>query len=258
LFPSLKGRYKVTADGRIVPVLKERLRQAFGKLRNVRLRVANIKWGGRGGLGLKLVRGLGVGVIFALIGGWLQSREDEKQIKEYLEKVEGALRAKLEAATIDIAKAQLRSDPGEKVYVVYIVEIHFGHPYGPLGREGDYYKYPYNESPTAWLAMKNGFLIRSSKTPPREAHETEKMFAARIERYTRAAEVEVFSQEELEAFREIQDQYRTVKLRLRMDVANQELNDEKDELLAEMIDTFGEELLADFLAAEKASEFQYH
>jgi hypothetical protein len=97
---------------------------------------------GRGGLAVKLVRGLGVALVFALIGGWLTARRDKASVKEGLERVEGEIKAKLQDFSHDIAWLQLRLDDGEKVYLNCHLEIHIGTPRWEPWLKNPYYDYP--------------------------------------------------------------------------------------------------------------------
>jgi predicted nucleic acid-binding protein len=251
----VEGTESIRTARKLLFGLRARLRAITARLSNVKVKLGSIKIGGRGGLAVRAIRGLGVAVLFALIGGWLDRRRDEEAIDEGLERVESEINALMADPKLaaDIAKSQLQLDEGEKLYVHFTVEVHFGMVRGPMH---PYYKYPV-EGPSVWLdrhSAMHGLQISSQK---KESHRTERgdsIYLGRIEHFTRSAEVAVFTEDELDAFRELLSEYYAAKRKSGMEPANLTWAEEVREIRQEIVDAFGEHVDW-FFAAEDLSGF---
>jgi len=211
------------------------------KLANIKIKLTNIKIGGRGAI--RLVGNIGVTILFAIIGGWLQERRDKEAVKDGLERVQSEIDAKLAEPEFlaRVADLQLRQDKGEKVYATYTVEVHLGKPYYLVDK---YYDYPYGDIPTVWLLKKHARQGLDLSPKKIESQTTQKGHSGygffTLESFTRSTEVAVYSEEELETFRDLAADYVRRKYQLAKDPTNQVLTQEFQELRRQIVEAFGE------------------
>ncbi len=121
------------------------------------------------------------------------------------------------------------------------VEVHLGKPYYLVDK---YYDYPYGDIPTVWLLKKHARQGLDLSPKKIESQTTQKGHSGygffTLESFTRSTEVAVYSEEELETFRDLAADYVRRKYQLAKDPTNQVLTQEFQELRRQIVEAFGE------------------
>jgi hypothetical protein len=152
----------------------------------------------------------------------------KEKIEEGLEKIKPKIQDKIDGLKADIAKFQLRLDKGEKAFANVSIEIEYVNYSLGVGRP-DYVK------PEVFLTDIN---ITSRNI---NIERTDQRSGNKIDRYTSSFEVKIFSDEELELFRDLEYEYLTYKRKLLRDPVNQVWIEETRRLRDKIVQTFGDD-----------------
>jgi hypothetical protein len=178
---------------------------------------------------------IGIDIVLTVIRVWLDRKRIEKEIEEGLAKLQAELDVKLADLKPEIAKWQLKLDKGEKAFANVTIEVHhLKYSVGIPGR-GSYVKPEVRLTDVVFTTK----VVDLERTFERELHEEGRTPKRKIDQYTRSFEVEVFSQEEVELFRNLSGEYLAYKRKLRMDPTNQVFIEEARRLRDQIVQAFG-------------------
>ncbi|HEY2015838.1 MAG TPA: hypothetical protein VGH38_20185 [Bryobacteraceae bacterium] len=192
-----------------------------------------------------LAEGAGTLVEFAiplllmLLEIWMTRSMMKRKIKEGVEKLEPQIQSRLDKLKPNIARMQLRLDEGEKAYAVVTVEVaYWKMSLGP-GRAS------YVE-PEVRLA---DIEITSKPVTSERSFERTESFddnqpgqSHTIDQTKRSFEAQVFTDDELETFRNLSAEYLNYKWRLGMDPTNQVWIAEERRLRDKLVKAYGADI----------------
>lgn len=172
--------------------------------------------GGIRARGVGTVGGVAINVALAVLKMWLDKKSIEKEIKSELKQLEPKIEEKLENLKPEIGKLQLLNNPGDKVFANVTIQIHWLKMSLGAGR-GSYM------NPEVWLKdvnvtttditnEKSFDLTLDTENVPRVKR--------KVDQYTHSFEAGVYSDAEVEIFRDLEYEYLSYNRRLRMDPSN--------------------------------------
>lgn len=199
---------------------------------NIKVRAIRIV-GGIKGIGGSAVGQLAITIILTLVERWMEKKMIKDQIEKGLKEIEPKIADELDKMKFDIAKTQLRYDKGEKVIANVHTEIHWIKKSLGGGK-------PSYMDPEVRLGRID--ITNKDLNFERTFEHTEGPFSWSVDEYVQSFEVGVYSDEELELFRDLQDEYLSYKHRLRIDSANPVLIEETRRLRQQISEAFGVDL----------------
>jgi hypothetical protein len=185
--------------------------------------------------------GVVIALGLALLEQWsLQSLLKEK-IEGQIEDLEPEIQKKMDGLAADIAKLQLKTDKGEKVYANITIDIRTWESCISSKNEcwpdGEALLFDID------ISTKNIKQERKGKTKclNRTTRYTD-LFDCDFDRQTFSTEVWVYTEEELETFRDLEYEYLDYKLKLRRDPSNQVWFEETNRLRDRIVQAYGNDV----------------
>lgn len=163
--------------------------------------------------GITILRGLGVAVVFGIIGSWLEERKIRTDVEEALEELQPRIdEAVRNLDRLEVGKFQLRLDKGEKVYANVEFSILVSEMGGVLqmGKTHGNPKYSDVYEESGWATARLSDVKVSSKDVSMEKMQIiygGSILAGRFITVTRSYNISIYSEGELEEFWDLSDQF---------------------------------------------------
>jgi predicted nucleic acid-binding protein len=181
---------------------------------------------------------VGITIVLMFIQKWLDERMMKNKIKDGLKAAESQIDQKLNALKPEIAKLQLRLDPGEKVFANVTIQIHTYTWSTPAAKGGD----EYND----WEVRLADVNVTTKDVNSHRTYNAELWHSGnggkvprKIDEYVTSYEVEVYSSDDLANFQDLQDEYLEYKRKAEMDPYDDIVAYELRHLREEIVNNFG-------------------
>lgn len=225
---------KIRRMFRQVRPIPARMRSSIPKI-NIKTRMIRIAGGIRGFSGSPVGQ-IAVVVIFTLIKRWLDKKALERNIEKELKKIEPEITDKLEKLKPDIARFQLKLDKGEKIFANITTEIHWSTKSLGAGRgsylDADVYLRDVD------ISTKDLNFERSYNHMHTSEYANHPEYSCKVDQYVQSVEVEVYSEEEIERFRDLSYEYLSYYRKLMIDPHNPVLVKETTLLRQEIVEAY--------------------
>jgi predicted nucleic acid-binding protein len=191
-----------------------------------------------------LKRGAAVVIVsgIAALAWWLQNKFNKSQAEEQQKRIENEIRAEIAKKTATIKWLQLNGNKGDKVFANVDMEMLTGvasdgqislpRPTLLFLKKVDISNREINTNPTTSSAW--GFKMELAAAA--SGNSLDKTT------YTFSFEVEAFSEDDLEIFRDLADEYLATKRQSQLDARNQELQERLRTIREEVVTSFGDDV----------------
>lgn len=178
--------------------------------------------------GIPILSGLAIDIFLGLIETWLTKKTIEKNIRNELDNLKPKITEEVDKIKTTIAKQQLLLDKGGNLFANITIEIHWiKKSLGP-GK-------PSYIDPDVRFKDIN---VTNHNIKAERAYEHDERGCQKVDQYIESFEVGIFTSQELELFRDLQDEYLYYKRKLRMDPANLVLIEETRRLRQMILSIF--------------------
>jgi len=197
--------------------------------------------------GIAILRGLGVAVIFAIIGGWLEERMINADTKEGLEDLEPQINeAVRNLDQAEVARLQLRLEQGEKVYAnveIRVLITEAGEFLFPQAKWGVNPKYLDTYEKNGFVTVRLADVKIGSKDirTQKEASYSAPNFGARVITMVESYQIAVYSEDEMEEFRDLSEAYFKAKRHYEMNPSAAKVQ-QVNKLREEIVNRFGSDV----------------